>query len=69
MHSCDTFRLIYVIQILHLCVHSRHGREGPQGLGLAKILQNRKWRQHRQYANDVTHCGGLACQKLAMVAQ
>ena len=51
-----------------LIAQGRHGWEGPQGLGLAKSLQNRKWRQHRQHAADVTHCGGLTCQKLAMVA-
>ena len=31
----------------------RHGWQGPQGLGLAWILQNRKWRRQRWHAADV----------------
>ena len=42
-----------------------HGWQGPQGLGLAWILQNRK-RQRRQRA--LLWYGGLACQKLAVAA-
>ena len=40
-----------------------HGWQGPQGLGLAWILQNRK-RRHRA----LLWYGGLACQKLAVAA-
>ena len=32
----------------------RHGWQGPQGLGLAWILQNKKWRGQQRHAADVS---------------
>jgi len=35
------------------CTQGRHGWQGPKGLGLAWILQNRKRRRQRWHAADV----------------
>ena len=36
-----------------LLSQGHQGRQGPQGLGLAWILQNRKWRQQCLHAADL----------------
>ena len=55
-HSVSKFSFIYI--------------QGRQVLGLAWILQIRKWRRQQRHAPDVTATvGSLACQKMAMAVQ
>ena len=51
-------------------VQGHHDWQGPQGLGLAWILQNRKWRRQGWHAAGLaaTVAALPACQKLAVAA-
>ena len=41
------------ISSISVTLQGCHGWQGPHGLGLVWILQNRKWRRQRRHAADV----------------